>query len=238
MRGSSAATRPFARTFLRHVGIGAVLLTAVASIAALTSTRVGRDQVLRQPVASGDVLARIVVAPLVSPGVYAGDVQALTALNHRIVARKTGSTIERVKVWSETGVILYSDDPRAIGERYPLGPARNRVLTSQGVESAVTDLSGPENVLDRLFGRSLDVYAGARDTSGRPILVETYFSADRLDADQAALTRRIMAAVLVPLVVLGLLLLPLAYSLARRVSQVSAIDRTRSAGPGTPDDTC
>jgi hypothetical protein len=147
------------------------------------------------------------------------------------VGTKSGTTIERVKVWSEQGVILYSDDPRMIGLRYPLGPARSRMLTTQEVGSAVTDQSGPENVLDRVLGRTLDVYAGARDTTGRPILVETYFNGDRLDADQAALTRRITAVVLIPLLVLGLLFLPLAYSLARRMSRVS---ETPFAGP---DDT-
>lgn len=227
--GSSGAARPFARTFLVYMGIGAVLLAAVASVAAFASTRVGRDQVLRQPVARGDVMARI-VAPLVSQGVYAGDSSALIALNQRVESSETGSTIQRVKVWSGQGVIIYSDDPRAIGLNFPLGPTRSRVLASQGVESEVTDLKRPEDVFDRLFGRSLDVYAGARDSSGRPILVETYFSADRLAADQAALTHRIMAAVLLPLLAFGLLLLPLAYSLARRVSA------TRSPGPATPDD--
>ena len=88
-----------------------VVLAAVASIAALVSTLVGRDQVLRQPVVSGDGLARIVVAPLVNQGVYAEDPQALIALDNRVRGRMTGSTIQRVKVWSQQGVILYSDDP-------------------------------------------------------------------------------------------------------------------------------
>jgi hypothetical protein len=180
---------------------------------------------------SAAAASRELGAPLVTQGVYAGDTPALTALNRRVVGTKSGTTIERVKVWSEQGVILYSDDPRMIGLRYPLGPARSRMLTTQEVGSAVTDQSGPENVLDRVLGRTLDVYAGARDTTGRPILVETYFNGDRLDADQAALTRRITAVVLIPLLVLGLLFLPLAYSLARRMSRVS---ETPFAGP---DDT-
>src|SRR6185369_15266932 len=59
---------------------------------------------------------------------------------------------------------------------------------------------------DRGFGRSLEVYVGTRDTEGRPILVETYFTADRLRADEAALIRRIIPVAL-------------AYSLARRVAR-------------------
>jgi hypothetical protein len=143
-----------------------VLLAAVASIAALVSVRVGRDQVLRQPVASGEVLARI-VAPLVTQGVYGGNPPALTALHSRVVGSKTGSLIQRVKIWSEQGVILYSDDPRVIGERYPLDSARISVLTSQGVESAVTDLSRSENVLDRQFGRTRSTPEPGTPAAGR-----------------------------------------------------------------------
>lgn len=59
---------------------------------------------------------------------------------------------------------------------------------------------------------------GIRDNRGRPLLVETYFNAGQLHSDQAALIRRIVPVVLVWVLVLGLLLVPLAFGLARRVS--------------------
>ncbi len=235
MRGSSAATPTFARTFFQHVGIGVVVLVAVASVAALVSVRIGREQALRQPVAGGETVASQIVAPLVTQGVYAGNTRDLTTLDGRVRLHKAGSTIERIKVWSEDGTILYSDDPRQIGLRYPLDPDRSRALTSQRVESTVTDLTGSENVLDRQFGQSLEVSAGTRDTSGRPILVQTYYTVDQLNADEATLTHRIVALVLVSLLGLGLLFVPLAYSLARRATRVNGNGRTRPADPGSAD---
>ncbi len=50
-------------------------------------------------------------------------------------------------------------------------------------------------------------------------LVETCFTVDGLHADEAALIRRIVPVVLAALLVLGLLLVPLAYSLASRVAR-------------------
>jgi hypothetical protein len=213
-----------------------VVLVAVASMAVLVSVRVGRDQVLPQPVGGGEVVATRIVAPLVTQGVYDGDIRDLAALDNRVRLSKSGSTIGRIKVWSEDGVMLYSDDPRLIGQRQPLDSDRSRALTSQGVESTIADLSRSENVLDRPLGESLEVYAGTRDTSGRPILVETYFAVDRLDPDEATLIHRIVAVVLASLLALGLLLVPLAYSLARRISRVSGSGGTRSDGPGPADD--
>ena len=230
MGRSSAATPGFARTFLAYVGIGAVVLAAVASIAGFVSVRVVHDQARGQPVAAGQIVAIRWVAPLVTQGLYAGHAAALRALDDRVRNRKIGSTIQRVKVWSEDGVILYSDDPRLIGQRYPLDPDGRRALTSQGVESRVADLSRSDNVLDRSFGESLEVYVGTRDTIGRPILVETHFTTDQLDAVGATLARRTVALVLVSLLALGLLLVPLGYSLARRMSRLNGTGTTADTG--------
>lgn len=220
------------RTLWRYAGIGAVVLVAVASIAVFVSVRVGHARALRQPVAGGEIVAARVVAPAVTQGVYDGNSKDLGALDDRIRVRKAGSTIERVKVWSADGVILYCDDPRQIGQRYPLDPGALKALNTQRAESTVTDLSRPENVLDQGFGESLEVSTGTRDAAGRPILVQTYFTVDRLDADEAALIRPIVAVVLVSLLLFGLLLVSLAYSLTRRVSRLSG-----DGGPGAADDT-
>ena len=236
MRGSAAGTPAFARTFLLHLGVGVLVLVAVASVAVLGSVRVGRDQARHQPVARGELVATRIVAPLVTQGVYNGQNTDLIALDEAVRLGKAGSTIERIKVRSEDGAILYSDDPRLIGQRYPLGRDRSRALTSQGVESTVADLNRSDNVLDRPLGKSLEVYAGTRDTSGRPILVETYYAVDRLDADEATVIRRTVAVVLVSLLALGLLLIPVGYSLARRMSRLSENGGTRADGPGTAGD--
>ena len=50
-------------------------------------------------------------------------------------------------------------------------------------------------------------------------LVDTYFTVDGLHVDEAALIRRMVPVVLAALLVLGLLLVPLAYSLASRVAR-------------------
>ena len=220
MRRRSTATPTFAGTFLRHVAVGAVLLAAVAVVTVLVSMRVGREQALREPVAGGQVIA-VRIAPLVTPGVYQGDSSDLQALSDAVQARMAASAINRVKIWSADGVILYSDDPRLIGLRYPLDRDRRMALTGQGVESMVADLSRSDNVLDRPLGQSLEVSAGARDVSGRPILVETYFAVDQLDADETSLIHTVELVILGSLLLFGLLLFAVAYSLARRVAKAS-----------------
>ncbi len=194
-------------------------LVVVGATASIICVRVVQAQALRQAEAGGEVVGERIVAPKVTQGVYDGNREALTALDDRVQIRKAGSTIQRIKVWSEDGLILYSDDPRLIGQRYPLDPDDLRVLKNGGVDSDISDLSKSENVLDRQFGESLEVYVGTQDEAGHPILVETYFTVDGLHADEAGLIRRIVPVVLAALLVLGLLLVPLAYSLASRVAR-------------------
>jgi len=208
-----------ARALVQHAAISLMALVAVGALAAIICVQVIQTQALRRADSNGELIADQVVAPLVTPGVEHGDTESLLALNRRVQFRMDGDTIQRIKVWSATGMILYSDDRRQIGLRYPLDAGDLAALNSGGVDSDISDLDKSENVYDRGFGESLEVYAGARDTSGKPILVETYFKADRLHADETSLIRRIVPVVLVAVLVLGLLLVPLAFTLARRVSR-------------------
>jgi signal transduction histidine kinase len=195
-------------------------LAAVGAIAAILGAHAQRSQALHQAEGGGRAVAIRVIAPLVNQGVYDRNTTALTALDDRVRIRKSASAVQRVKVWSADGVILYSDDPRLIGRRYPLEPGDKAVLDSGGAEAHVADFSEPENGLDQSFGGSFEVYIGARDTEGRPILVETYFPAQQRHVDVATLPLAVpvLPAALLILVV-GLLLTPLGYSLARRVAR-------------------
>ena len=208
-----------ARALAQHAVVSVMALVVVGATAAIVCVRVVQSQALHQAEVSGQTIAEKIVAPLVTPQLYDLDPAAQKALDDRVKLRMDGSTILRIKVWSEDGRILYSDDNRLIGQAYPLAPDDRRVLEQGGADSDISDLSKSENALERGFGESLEVYVGTRDTEQRPILVETYFKVGQLHADEAALIRRIVPVVLAALLVLGLLLVPLAYTLASRVAR-------------------
>jgi len=209
-----------ARALAQHAAISLAALVAVGALAAIICVQVVQDQALRRAEQYGASIARSVIAPRVTRGVEQGDTDARVALNTQVRHRMADdTTIQRIKVWSANGRILYCDDPIQMGLQFPLDEDDLDALTTGGVDSDISDLDKSENVYDRGFGESLEVYAGVRDSSGDPILVETYFVANRLHADEAALIRRVVPVVLVAVVALGLLLVPLAFTLARRVSR-------------------
>jgi two-component system, NarL family, sensor kinase len=207
-----------ARALVQHAAVSLAALVLVAAAAAIVCVHLVRGEALRQAESDGQSIATKLVAPLIDDRFNNGDPAAFQKLDQRVRTRMSDESIQRIKVWSADGLILYCDDHAQMGITYPLAPDDRAVLERGGVDSDISDLDKSENVRDRGFGESLEVYAGVRDTRGRPILVETYFTAERLHADEAALIRRIVPVVLLSVLVLGLLLVPLAFGLARRVA--------------------
>ncbi|HST65816.1 MAG TPA: ATP-binding protein [Mycobacteriales bacterium] len=207
-----------ARALVQHAAVSLAALILVAAAAATVCVRLVESEALRQAESGGEEIATRLVAPLINDAFNNGDPAAFQALDTRVKARMSDDTIQRIKVWSADGTIIYCDDHEQMGLRFPLEADDRAVLVAGGVDSDISDLAKSENVYDRGFGESLEVYAGVRDSRGRPILVETYFTARRLHTDEAALTSRIVPVVLVAVLVLGLLLVPLAFGLARRVA--------------------
>jgi two-component system, NarL family, sensor kinase len=207
-----------ARALVQHAAVSLAALVVVAAVAAVVCVRLVQSEALRQAESGGQAIATHLIGPLLTDDFNNGDPAAFQKLDQRVRTRMSDESIQRIKIWSADGVILYCDDPEQMGMQYPLQPDDRAVLESGGVASGISDLSKSENARDRRFGESLEVYVGIRDARGRPILVETYFTANRLHADEAALIRRIVPVVLLSVSVLGLLLVPLAFGLARRVT--------------------
>src|SRR3954465_8490958 len=86
-------------------------------------------------------------------GRVSGGTTAVTAVDNVVVGRILSGSIVRVKIWSPDGRVLFSDDPGEIGRRYALDDEQRRLLREGGAKVEVTDLSRPENALDRSQGR-------------------------------------------------------------------------------------
>ena len=77
--------------------------------------------------------------------------------------------VVRVKLWDESGRIVYSDEPRLIGKRFELEPDERELLRRPGVRADVSDLSRPGEPLREGPGpaaRGLSRRSAARAASG------------------------------------------------------------------------
>jgi two-component system, NarL family, sensor kinase len=83
----------------------------------------------------------------------------------------------------------------------------------------VSDLSRPENRFERQYHKLLEVYLGMRTTDGTPVLFELYQRFSSITASGNRLFRTFFFPMIATMVLLALMQIPLAVSLARKVQR-------------------
>lgn len=204
---------------VRFTGAGLIVLLSLAAVIAFAARQSGVKQATESARQAAYVTARAVVEPRLTPEVFAGDPTALRELDDAIRRYGLQGSLVRVKLWNPDGKIIYSDEPRLIGMTFPLGPEESEALRVQGSDAEVSDLSRPENRYEVPYGKLLEVYVGIRGTDGRPALFEAYFKYDAVTTAGQAAWRKFAPPALGALLVLELVQIPFAWSLAKRVQR-------------------
>jgi signal transduction histidine kinase len=207
---------------LKFCGAALVALVALAVIAALILRNVSEDEATDQAKQLTEALARSAVQPVIEHGLLADDPSARRKVDRVVRDRVLGGDVVRVKIWSPRGRIVYSDEPRLINTRYVLGDDELDALRTGEVDAELSDLSQPENRFDRGYGQLLEVYLPVESSDGDRFLFETYQRYDAVTESGADLLERFAPALLGALAAIGLLLVPLSWSLARRLQREHA----------------
>ena len=134
-------------------------------------------------------------------------------------ARVLAKPVVSVTVWTPSGVVVYSSEPRLIGARYALGGALRSALESGGVEATEADLSRPEKRFQPQGRRLYEISLPLRMLDGRRLLYEQDVLYSAVAADRRELFRDLSVPFFAALLVLWVVQLPLAASLARRLQR-------------------
>jgi two-component system, NarL family, sensor kinase len=196
-----------------------VVVIGVAVAGAFASRRVAERQAVTDAAQTTDLIARQVVQPAITDGLASGNPKALATFD-RIVRRQVLTpSVVRVKLWTAAGRIVYSDEPRLIGQRFPLGSQDRAALTGHAVHAEVSDLQRPENRFERGFGKLLEVYRPVWTPSGQPLLFETYSPYRLVTQRTGELWRGFAGITISSLLILIALLLPILWGLLNRASR-------------------
>lgn len=212
-------TGPTARSVIVRFATGTLVALAIAVVGGYFALRaVAIDHAKQQTRTRVEDEAQLVEAA-VTDGLLQGRASAVRAVDDVVVARVLSNSIVRVKIWSPGGRVLYSDEAAEIGGRYALDADQHRLLRIGGSEVEVTDLSRPENALDRQEGRLLEAYTRIRTPSGTPLLFEIYQPLTSVTADARGLLGRLAPPILGAIGLILLIQAPLFWSLMRRLQQ-------------------
>lgn len=202
---------------LRFAAAGLIAVVLIGLGTFLLMRRIGTAEAVDNASEVTRVIAEGVAEPNLTPGLLAGRPAAVARFDRLIRGSVLGHGIIRVKLWDEDGQIVYSDEPRLIGQRFELGADERRALAEGSPDAELSDLSEPENQYERDSGQLLEAYARIRAPDGAPLLFETYQEYSAVTASARDLWLAFLPALIVALLLLELIQLPLASSLARRV---------------------
>jgi signal transduction histidine kinase len=206
------------RSAVAQFAISGLLATLlIGAIAVAVIRHLGTQEAIRDAKQVARLAGHGIVEPSITAQALSGDPAALRALDRLVRARVLRDGIVRVKLWTADGRVVYSDEPRLIGTRYPLGPDELVALRGAGVEAQVSDLARPENRFERSQRKLLEVYLPIRGPDGRPLLFEAYQRFSSVSASGQRLWLAFAPALLGGLLLLQLVNLPLAGALARRL---------------------
>jgi signal transduction histidine kinase len=184
----------------------------VAAGTALITNRVAQANALADAEVTARRLSQYLIAPLLAD-VLNGDTERRDELQLRAENRLEDGSLKAIFVWAPSGRVLWCSDPSVIRQSAPPTPEMLAAIDGQ-VSSEIEDRAEIP-----FAGESsqplVEVYVPLR-VNGRNLAFETYFSAANIDRNAAALRSQILPLALGALVLLELVQLPVAISLARR----------------------
>jgi two-component system NarL family sensor kinase len=214
----SGVRLPDPRSLTLFLFVPLLVLVGVAAGTALLSERLARDNAIADAERIGVSLTRYLVAPVLEEAID-GQPERWVDLGERVHNRLADGSITTLNIWTSTGNVLFSSDPKIVGRTFP-PTAELRRASAGRVVSDVDDDSwsdyegGPA-------GHVVEVYAPIR-IGTQTLVVETYFGQASIQREAALLRNRIIPVAVGALIVLQLLQEPIGLSLLRRVRRQDA----------------
>lgn len=115
-----------------------------------------------------------IVDDIVASGAFDPDLtDDFAALADLVVLRVLGGDTVRVKLWTPTGEIVWSDEERLIGQRFALGVHKAQAFTGTALAD-IPRLHHPEHIYEQDLGELLEIYVPVRLDDSIPYVFEVY----------------------------------------------------------------
>jgi signal transduction histidine kinase len=202
--------------------VGSIVILGLLEIAAVrvidrTSTAVALDEAGMY----GSESVTLALAPFLTDDLISSDPSARAVIADAGDALMRRREIQHIKVWSENGTVLWSDEESIVGKTFELEESDRKLFGSEDYTVEVSDLDQLENRVETADGsdRLLEVYVGAATTAGTPVVIEIYAPYDLVTQRAATLRREFVPVMTIALIVLAVAQLLLVLFLGRRLAR-------------------
>lgn len=198
------------------VAASITLLVVVGVAAAVCSFALARSEARHDAEVRTTRLADFVVGPLLTRSL-AGDLQAADELDRlvRIRLLNDNATLQ-VTVWRPDGTVVYSSEPRIVGQRFATTHAFDTVVSSGQPYSQV----GPPDIPPGTVNESsvVEVFSPMRTAAG-PLVLEAFYDQEIVAEQTRTIALPLIGLAVIPLILLQAIQLPITFSLIRRIRQ-------------------
>lgn len=195
--------RIFRHPVTQFILIGALTVVAVAVGSNYLADRAAQQEALQEAQRTTEVLAASVAQPALPDRI--GSPRGVADRINRKGVRELllVDQVERVTITDANGRIVYSDRSSLIGQTFALDADHLRVLNDggSGSEYAGSGLRS-DSALSEDVERTIRTYTQIRSNRGQPLLFETYYSADEINARAAEIFNSFRWIALVPVIML------------------------------------
>jgi len=218
-RGWGIVSTTVAKPLIQFALAGVVALLVLGTILTLILSQTGTSEAVSDARQYTQLVGQDVIQPNLTDALLESSEAADSQFDRIIRERVIRGSVVRVKLWTTSGKIVYSDEPRLIGRTFALEQDQITALATGQVVANITDLSRPENQYEanQRDRQLLEVYMSMRSPSGTTVLYENYLRFDVVQATGRQIMLNFVPAVAGTLVLMQLVQLSLAWSLARRV---------------------
>lgn len=205
------------RALVQFALLSVVSVTLVSLATLAIAHQIAREKALDDARLQGAGIANRLAAPLVDEDVRAGAPGAADQLATVMANRMRDGSVRHVRIFDEEGVILWSEDPALVGKTFALPADVKELFGTQRAVADLTDLERARGVADGSEQELVEVYAGAFDRTGAPVVVEVYLPTGPIDKAAGTIVSSFVPLIVGSLLLLLLLLVPLSIAMSRRV---------------------
>ena len=221
-RGLPEASSRLRGALLRFVLLSLAVLAGVTGAVTWAGARFAEDEAIHDATLQSTRMARSLASPLVTAASRAGGRTPDPTLEQAMRNRVRDGSVSHIVLWDPSGRVIWADDPALVGRVFPLPDEVAGLLGSGRVVArhADDDSADASALPGRARGeRLIEVYVGARGADGRPFVFEAYLPPERVGFQRSSLLWQVLPISVGGLLLFQLLVLPLAYSLARSVDR-------------------
>lgn len=205
------------RELAAFCAVALLVLLAVSAGTVWLSERIARANALEEAERTAERLGRFLVTPALEETPAEGP-DRFAELDRAAASRMSDGSVTRMVVWRPSGEVVWATERRIVGRTLDVS---DDLLTAVGGETVSHVDHAPETTAGGGPQTLLEVYVPL-EARGEDLVFEAYFSYEGIDRQAARLRGQIIPMAIGALVVLQLVQVPIAASLARRVRRQEA----------------